>query len=248
MSEISDTVFTPRGPLTLVPSSHRRAYPLPEKMASAPLVEPKTTFSSFSHLLDARILRALADMGFAHPTLIQAKSIPLALENKDILARARTGSGKTAAYCIPLVQKILNSKPAVGAPLPARRVTQGLMVDFKGTRGLILVPTKELAEQVTRHLKQLIVYLDEEVTLANAASGTTAHLQRCFPSHHLPSHGPRSELFQNNDVGEARYRRRNSLADTVSITVQSANWIFLVVSRANSSLGRLVRVPGVTGY
>lgn len=80
------------------------------------LEEPGTTFGSFSHLLDARVLRALADMGFAHPTLIQEKSIPLALENKDILARARTGSGKTAAYCIPLVQKILNVKPVVGAP------------------------------------------------------------------------------------------------------------------------------------
>ena len=89
----------------------------PVKMADETLVESKTTFDSFSHLLDARVLRALADMGFAHPTLIQAKSIPLALENRDILARARTGSGKTAAYCIPLVQKILNAKPAVGAPL-----------------------------------------------------------------------------------------------------------------------------------
>lgn len=95
-------------------------------MADVTLVEPKTTFGSFSHLLDARILRALADMEFAHPTLIQAKSIPLALENRDILARARTGSGKTAAYCIPLVQKILNAKSAVGAPLSVHFVSWGL--------------------------------------------------------------------------------------------------------------------------
>ena len=79
-------------------------------MAEPHLVEKKTTFSSFSHLLDARILRALADMGFARPTLVQAKAIPLALENRDILARARTGSGKTAAYCVPVVQKILSAK------------------------------------------------------------------------------------------------------------------------------------------
>ena len=99
-------------------------------MADESLVESRTTFSSFSHLLDARILRALTDMGFAHPTLIQAKSIPLALENRDILARARTGSGKTAAYCIPLVQKILNAKPAVGTPLSVRCISQGLTVDL----------------------------------------------------------------------------------------------------------------------
>lgn len=87
------------------------------EMAGKTMMESVTNFGSFSHVLDARILRALANMGFAHPTLIQAKSIPLALENRDILARARTGSGKTAAYCIPLVQKILNAKPAVGALL-----------------------------------------------------------------------------------------------------------------------------------
>lgn len=68
------------------------------------------SFSSFSHLLDARILRALADIGFARPTPVQLKTIPNALENKDILARARTGTGKTAAYCIPVVQKILSAK------------------------------------------------------------------------------------------------------------------------------------------
>lgn len=79
-------------------------------MPDARLVDSKATFASFNHLLDARILRALADMGFSRPTLVQTKAIPLALENRDILARARTGSGKTAAYCIPLVQKVLNSK------------------------------------------------------------------------------------------------------------------------------------------
>jgi ATP-dependent RNA helicase DDX56/DBP9 len=77
----------------------------------ARLVDNKASFSSFAHLLDTRILRALADLGFARPTLVQARAIPLALDaSRDILARARTGSGKTAAYCIPLVQKILNAK------------------------------------------------------------------------------------------------------------------------------------------
>ena len=70
----------------------------------------RTPFTSFAHILDSRLLRALATMGFADATLVQAKAIPLALEGKDILARARTGSGKTAAYCLPVVQKILNAK------------------------------------------------------------------------------------------------------------------------------------------
>lgn len=54
--------------------------------------------------------QAVADLGWAQPTLIQEKAIPLALEGKDILARARTGSGKTAAYAVPLIQRILTSK------------------------------------------------------------------------------------------------------------------------------------------
>src|SRR5882757_4310134 len=83
-------------------------------MAEPHLVDKKATFSAFSHLLDARLLRALADMRFSRPTLVQAKAIPLALESHDILARARTGSGKTAAYCLPIVQKIISAK-SVGA-------------------------------------------------------------------------------------------------------------------------------------
>ena len=79
-------------------------------MPDARLIDSKASFAEFAHILDPRLLRALADLGFAKPTLVQSKAIPLALENKDILARARTGSGKTAAYCIPVVQKILNAK------------------------------------------------------------------------------------------------------------------------------------------
>jgi superfamily II DNA/RNA helicase len=82
-------------------------------MAEPGLVDSKATFTFFSQLLDPRLLRALADMGFAHPTLVQAKAIPLALEGRDVLARARTGSGKTVAYCVPVAQKILTAK-AVG--------------------------------------------------------------------------------------------------------------------------------------
>lgn len=72
------------------------------------------TFASFAYLISPLILRALADLGFSRPTRVQQQAIPLALENRDVLARAPTGSGKTAAYCIPLIQKLLNAK-AVGA-------------------------------------------------------------------------------------------------------------------------------------
>lgn len=54
--------------------------------------------------------QAVADQGWSQPTLIQEKAIPLALEGKDLLARARTGSGKTAAYAVPVIQRILDCK------------------------------------------------------------------------------------------------------------------------------------------
>ena len=60
--------------------------------------------------LDPRLLRALSKLKYVKPTLIQEKAIPLALAGKDILARARTGSGKTAAYSLPIIQKILEAK------------------------------------------------------------------------------------------------------------------------------------------
>lgn len=72
-------------------------------------------------------------MGWLEPTLIQEKTIPLILDGKDVLVRARTGSGKTGAFAIPLVQKILSHKE-----------TQ----QHQQTTGLILAPSKELCKQI----------------------------------------------------------------------------------------------------
>ncbi|KAK5669934.1 hypothetical protein BDV3_004046 [Batrachochytrium dendrobatidis] len=118
-----------------------------------------TSHEGFSSMdLDPRIQRAVAKLGFVQPTLVQAKAIPLALEGKDILARARTGSGKTAAYCIPIIQKILTFKTNNASAPPA-------------IRALILVPTRELAEQVHRHIQQLTMYATKEVRSVNISTG-----------------------------------------------------------------------------
>lgn len=69
--------------------------------------------------LDDRILEAIARLGWEEPTLIQEKAIPYMLEGKDLLARARTGSGKTGAFVIPAVQKILESKRTATEQFPA---------------------------------------------------------------------------------------------------------------------------------
>ncbi len=78
------------------------------------------------------ILEAITQQGYEYPTPIQVKAIPLALKGKDLLATAQTGSGKTAAFSLPMIQ-LLSNNPVKGKSYP---------------RGLILSPTRELASQI----------------------------------------------------------------------------------------------------
>ncbi len=80
------------------------------------------------------LLKSVADQGYTTPTPIQEKAIPLILEGKDVLAGAQTGTGKTASFTLPLLQRLFQNYDPHQKP---RRV-----------RGLILVPTRELAQQV----------------------------------------------------------------------------------------------------
>ena len=85
--------------------------------------------------LDKNILSALQAAGYDSPTPIQAQSIPAALAGKDIMASAQTGSGKTAAFLLPSLQKIVKPSEKPG----------------KGPRVLVLTPTRELAAQVEKN-------------------------------------------------------------------------------------------------
>ncbi|XP_035482559.1 probable ATP-dependent RNA helicase DDX56 [Scophthalmus maximus] len=113
--------------------------------------------------IDDRLLKAVADLGWSQPTLIQEKAIPLALEGKDLLARARTGSGKTAAYAVPVAQRILTSKQSVRE---------------QDVRALILVPTKELGRQVQAMMKQLTAYCSRDVRVADISGKADLSAQR----------------------------------------------------------------------
>ncbi|KAM4532202.1 LOW QUALITY PROTEIN: putative ATP-dependent RNA helicase DDX56 [Fundulus diaphanus] len=113
--------------------------------------------------LDDRLLKAVADLGWSQPTLIQEKAIPLALEGKDLLARARTGSGKTASYAIPVIQRILASKQSVRE---------------QDVRALILVPTKELGQQVQTMIRQLTAYCSRDVRVADISGKADVSTQR----------------------------------------------------------------------
>ena len=104
--------------------------------------------------LDPRLMKAIVRANFSRPTLIQAKCIPLALQGKDILARARTGSGKTIAYVLPILQKILHLKESEPAIAKASI----------GVQALVVVPTKELCEQVKRVFKDFSLYCARDIS------------------------------------------------------------------------------------
>jgi len=73
---------------------------------------------SFASLgLDSRLLQGIAKQKFEKPTPVQLKAIPLTLQGRDVLARARTGTGKTAAYLLPILQLILKRKEVSFATL-----------------------------------------------------------------------------------------------------------------------------------
>lgn len=107
--------------------------------------------------LDDRILKAIAILGWSEPTLIQEKAIPLALDGNDILARARTGSGKTGCFAVPVIDKILRSKKA--------RTTD------QGTQAIIIAPSKELCHQLKEQITKLSTCCLREVRCVDVASG-----------------------------------------------------------------------------
>ena len=93
------------------------------------------------------LLRAVADQGYTEPTPIQAQAIPLVLDGRDVMGAAQTGTGKTAGFTLPLLQRI--AKHANTSASPARHPV----------RALILAPTRELAAQVEESVRTYARYL-----------------------------------------------------------------------------------------
>lgn len=82
-----------------------------ESKTKSAQAQQTTTEPSFDQLgLDPRLVQAVAKQNFEKPTLVQRKAIPLALDGQDVLCKARTGSGKTAAYVLPALSTILKRK------------------------------------------------------------------------------------------------------------------------------------------
>ena len=111
------------------------AWPGPRRPSS--FLPEFMSFTSFG--LHPDLLRGVQAMGFSAPTPIQTQAIPPALEGRDLLACAMTGSGKTAAFLLPIINRLMAN--------PRR-----------GTRALVLTPTRELAAQIEEHLRGLAAH------------------------------------------------------------------------------------------
>ncbi|WP_329740978.1 DEAD/DEAH box helicase [Dyella sp. A6] len=104
---------------------------------------------SFESLgLAPALLRALAEQGYAEPTPIQAAAIPVVLEGHDLLAAAQTGTGKTAAFALPLLQRLADTPATTRKP-----------------RALVLTPTRELAAQIDDNLRAYARHLKVRSTV-----------------------------------------------------------------------------------
>lgn len=113
-----------------------------KEVTEVAVVKPKKKKGFEALNLDEDLLKAIKQKGYKVPTAIQKKVIPLFLEGRDIIASARTGSGKTAAFLVPLISRLEKHSTKYGA------------------RSLILLPTRELALQTASNLKALIKFKD----------------------------------------------------------------------------------------
>ena len=111
--------------------------------------------------LEARLLRALEQEGYTTPTPIQAQAIPHVLEGKDLLGIAQTGTGKTASFALPILQRLVQD-PRTPAPRTAR--------------ALILSPTRELAAQIADSFRAYSRYLN--ITITTIFGGVSEHPQK----------------------------------------------------------------------
>lgn len=122
-----------------------------EKMEFDEAPQLEGDMNSFYQMnLSRPLMKAIGVLGYTHPTPIQASTIPLALLGRDICGCAATGTGKTAAYMLPTLERLLY-KPMSAASI---------------TRVLVLVPTRELGAQVYQVTKQLAQFSNIDIGLA----------------------------------------------------------------------------------
>ncbi|MDW4497605.1 DEAD/DEAH box helicase [Sulfitobacter sp. D35] len=113
--------------------------------------------------LPPKIVARLAEMGITEPTPIQKQAIPHALNGRDVMGLAQTGTGKTAAFGVPLVARMLEEG---GRPAP------------RSVRGLVLAPTRELASQIAQNLRGFCEHTKMRVQMVVGGQSINAQIKR----------------------------------------------------------------------
>lgn len=123
--------------------------------------------ANFTELgLISPLLARLTELEYQQPTPIQAQAIPSVLAGRDLIAGANTGSGKTAAFALPMLQYLYANKPLSSKSSKGNYVT-----------GLILVPTRELAKQVADSIKSYAVHFNGAIKTVAVFGGVSANTQ-----------------------------------------------------------------------
>ncbi|KAF7956805.1 hypothetical protein EAE96_004131 [Botrytis aclada] len=174
---------------------------VPVPTGESDTTKENVTFASLG--LDARLLQGIAKQNFQSPTLVQSKAIPLTLEGRDILARAKTGSGKTAAYLLPILHSILKRKE---------------LSPTQCTTALILVPTRELADQVYKTVESFTAFCAKDVRAVNLTQRVSDAVQR-------------SLLADSPDIVIATPARASLNANTSALSL--TNLTHLVIDEAD---------------
>lgn len=222
--------------------ARREAFFAPEEKADKSASPKDLSSSSFQNMsLSRPILRGLAAVGFTEPTPIQTKSIPVALLGKDVVGGAVTGSGKTAAFIIPILERLLYRPKKI----PTSRVG-------------ILMPTRELAVQCFNVAKKLASFTD--VTFCQLVGGFSLREQenvlRTRPDVIIATPGRFIDHMRNSPsftvdtleilvLDEADRMLEDGFADELNeilITIPKSRQTMLFSATMTDSVDKLIRV------
>ncbi|WP_299480255.1 DEAD/DEAH box helicase [uncultured Roseibium sp.] len=174
-----------------------------------------TDFQSLG--LSEGLLKAIAENGYASPTPIQEKAIPQILQGRDLMGLAQTGTGKTAAFGLPLIDRLLSDNEAAQP---------------KGTRALILAPTRELVNQIA---KNLISYLKATPLRVSSVVGGVS------------INGQIKRLSKGTDILVATPGRLLDLVDRKAVDLGTASYLVLDEADQMLDLGFIHALRRIAG-
>lgn len=174
-----------------------------------------TDFQSLG--LSKGLLSAIAEIGYDTPTPIQEKAIPLVLQGKDLMGLAQTGTGKTAAFGLPLIDRLMeeNTRPQA-----------------RGTRALILAPTRELVNQIAKNLISFLKKTPLRVTSVVGGVSINAQIKR---------------LSKGTDILVATPGRLLDLVDREAVDLGTASYLVLDEADQMLDLGFIHALRRIAG-